>query len=50
MKTYYSIRVVRAKTEEKAIEKICNEQFNESHELCDRVMSEEEIKEYFKNK
>ena len=44
MKIYYSIRVVKAKNQKKAIEKICDEKFIEDHDLSDKVLTEEELK------
>ncbi|WP_165929991.1 hypothetical protein [Flavobacterium caseinilyticum] len=50
MNIYYSIRVMKAKTEEKARKKMCDDNFFEDHELCDVILSEQELKDYLKNK
>lgn len=42
-KTYYSIRVVQASSEKEAIKKIINENFDQSHVLCDRVFAESDV-------
>ena len=44
-KFYFSIRVVKAISEEQAIDKICTEEFVEEHNLCDKVLTLEELKE-----
>ena len=42
-KTYYSIRVVKATNKKKAIEKVENEKFDESHRLSDEVLLTKEL-------
>lgn len=39
MKTYISIRVVRAKSNSQAVKKIFMQDFDEGHPLCDRVLT-----------
>ena len=50
MKKYYSIRVVEAGSLDEAIEKVDFAEFCEDDELCDRVLTAEELGEIFKNK
>lgn len=47
-KLYYSIRVVKAKSKQDAINKIGNQDFVESHELCDKVLTESQLKSQLK--
>lgn len=42
-KTYYSIRVVKATSKNKAIEKVENQEFDESHKLSDEVLLTKEL-------
>lgn len=47
MKTlYFSIRVIEAENEQEAFEKIMNEDFCETHELCDTVVTIDELKKH----
>ncbi len=39
--TYFSIRTVTSNSETKAITKICDGEFDESHPLCDKVLTRE---------
>lgn len=41
---WYSIRVVEAGTHEEAIEKVIENDFEESHPYCDVVVPESEVK------
>jgi len=43
MKTYLSIRIVKASNKKRAIEKIQNEDFVEDHKLSDVVITENEF-------
>ena len=43
MKKYYSIRVVMADNREEAVDKVCNQEFDESDDLCDRVITADEM-------
>lgn len=43
MKTFYSIRAIRAKNLSEAIEKTENNEFDEENELCDKVIEENEL-------
>lgn len=47
-KLYYSIRVVKAKSKKEAIDKILNQDFDMSHELCDEVITERTLKSKLK--
>ena len=40
---FVSIRVIEAKNEEEALEKVLSEDFDESHELCDKIIPLNEI-------
>jgi len=40
---YYSIRVVKATSEKEAIEKIIYEDFDESNNICDKVLNKAEL-------
>ena len=43
--TYFvSIRVIKAKNEKEALGKMLSEDFDESHELCDKILPIEIIK------
>lgn len=46
---YYSVRVVKAKSEDDAIDKVCDELFVEDHELMDVVLTKEQLIEALKN-
>lgn len=41
--TYYSVRTIKAETQDEAISKVEDGEFDESHELCDRVLTTEEL-------
>jgi len=43
-KTYCSIRIVKAKSRAEAIEKVEDGKFEETHSLCDVVMTRKELK------
>lgn len=45
MKNYFSIRVVTARNISSAIDKVQSQKFNESHVLCDQVLTEAELKD-----
>jgi len=47
-KTYYSIRVIKARTKKEAISKILTENFEEQHVLCDAVVTEKTLKRLLK--
>jgi hypothetical protein len=42
-KTYYSVRTIKAKTQYEAITKVEDGDFDEMHELCDEVLTTEEL-------
>lgn len=43
MKKYYSIRVIQAESEDEALEKIYHDDFDESDDLCDKILTKEEL-------
>lgn len=43
---YFSIRVVEATSEAKAVQKVQNEIFNESHPLSDKVLTHNELQRF----
>jgi hypothetical protein len=43
MKKYYSLRVVLAETEEEAIEKVLDQDFDEADPLCDKCVTRNEM-------
>jgi len=45
VKLYYSIRVVCATTHEEAIDKVIEQEFEESDDICDRVLTRSELLE-----
>ena len=42
-KTYYAIRIVKASSAKEAIQKVEDGKIDESHFLCDKVITEEEL-------
>lgn len=40
---YFSIRTVKAKNTEDAIEEVISGNFDESHDMCDKVLTKEEL-------
>lgn len=43
MNVFFSIRVVRAMDREDATDEVENNNFDENHPLCDRVLTKEEL-------
>ena len=50
MKLYYSIRVIKAKNYDEAMQKIEDGNFHDSHRLCDKVLTASQVKKEFKVK
>ena len=40
---YYSVRIVEAKDQDEAYDKICAEQFEERDALCDMILTGQEL-------
>ena len=40
---YYNIRVVEASSQEEAVDKICDDDFLDQHDLCDVVLTISEL-------
>jgi hypothetical protein len=43
MKTFYSIRTVKAENLDEAMHKICDEDFDEENNLCDKICEKDEL-------
>lgn len=43
IKTYYSIRTIKAKTPVEALEKVQDGDFDEENDLCDRILTTEDL-------
>jgi dsDNA-binding SOS-regulon protein len=41
--TYYSVRTIRATSKKEAVEKVEDGEFDEMHEMCDEVLTTEEL-------
>jgi hypothetical protein len=49
MTKFYSIRVIKAESEDEALEKIYMEEFDECDPLCDSILTLEELKKELNN-
>jgi hypothetical protein len=49
-KLYYSIRVVRAKSQKEAVNKIIEQAFEDSDEICDVVKTKRDLERIFKKR
>lgn len=48
MKTYFSIRVVHANNKNQAVKKVIDANFDESHPLCDDILTDKQLTKYLK--